>query len=235
MKKFLSALLLVIMIVSAFAALAEPSKVYTTGSVNLRKSASVDSKVLAVLKTGTECTVLDSKTDKRDVKWYNVKANGKTGWVSSVYAAESKDEDTVQGYMKTTAKLNYRKVANGKPILGTIPKGTKVAWFQTKTVNGQKWYLVRYNDKIGWAYGKYLKDVSGKNTPSYIIVGKSGNSYIRDDAKLTGKALDILHKGEQAEYLNESKKDSRGVAWYKVNFEGTTGWVSSTYTEKKAK
>ena len=38
-----------------------------------------------------------------------------------------------------------------------------------------------------------------------------------------------MHTGETAKYLGETKKDERGVAWYKVSFNGKTGWVSSKY------
>ena len=43
----------------------------------------------------------------------------------------------------------------------------------------------------------------------------------------TGK---VLHRGESATYLGSTSVDSRGVAWYKVRFDGREGWVSSRYT-----
>ena len=38
-----------------------------------------------------------------------------------------------------------------------------------------------------------------------------------------------MKKGQTASYLGSTKKDARGVAWYKVSFNGRTGWVSSRY------
>ena len=42
-----------------------------------------------------------------------------------------------------------------------------------------------------------------------------------------------MDKGKVAVYLGETHKDKRGVAWYKIRFEGIEGWVSSMYTVLK--
>ena len=42
-----------------------------------------------------------------------------------------------------------------------------------------------------------------------------------------------MPKGATAKYMNESKKDDRGVTWYRINYNGTTGWVSSKYAAIK--
>ena len=40
-----------------------------------------------------------------------------------------------------------------------------------------------------------------------------------------------LTKGQQLSYLGETSTDSRGVVWYKVNYKGSTAWVSSVYSK----
>ena len=52
---------------------------------------------------------------------------------------------------------------------------------------------------------------------------------VRKGAGLEYGKTTVMAKNDTARYLGETKKDSRGVAWYKVNFCGRTGWVSSKY------
>ena len=42
--------------------------------------------------------------------------------------------------------------------------------------------------------------------------------------------VDGLFQGDTATYLGDSSVDSRGVAWYRISWEGGSGWVSSRYT-----
>lgn len=62
------------------------------------------------------------------------------------------------------------------------------------------------------------------------VYASDGDSYIRSQPSLSGKQLATLHDGASAEYLGRSSVDGRGVAWYRVSYNGTTGWVSSRYT-----
>ena len=61
----------------------------------------------------------------------------------------------------------------------------------------------------------------------------TGDANIRTGAGLDYKSVGVMPKGASAAYLNESKKDDRGVAWYRINYNGTTGWVSSKYAVLK--
>lgn len=66
-------------------------KIKATGNVNIRDGASLSSKVLGTLHKGnTLPTTGKTKTDSRGVKFYEVKYNGKTAYVSSGYAEEVK-------------------------------------------------------------------------------------------------------------------------------------------------
>ena len=52
----------------------------TASSLNMRKSASTDAKVVAVLKEGAKVTIKDTSGS-----WYKVTASGKTGYVYKKY------------------------------------------------------------------------------------------------------------------------------------------------------
>ena len=44
-------------------------------------------------------------------------------------------------------------------------------------------------------------------------------------------ALDTVRSGAYGTCLGLAAKDSRGVVWYKVKYNGITGWVSSRYSK----
>ena len=41
----------------------------------------------------------------------------------------------------------------------------------------------------------------------------------------------IISRGGTATYLDDYSVDERGVTWYKISYNGGTGWVSSRYCE----
>ena len=138
-----------------------------------------------------------------------------------------------EGYVKTSGKVNVRTGAGlDYDSLGTVPKDSQLTFLDRTATDsrGVVWYNVRYNSyTTGWVSSKYasLHDYTLK------VTAVSGQTYIRDAANLDGKALDVLHKGESGTYLDQSSVDERGVAWYRISFEGIKGWVSSRYTTLK--
>ena len=42
----------------------------------------------------------------------------------------------------------------------------------------------------------------------------------------------MLHRDEEAKYLKATATDERGAVWYKIDWRGRAGWVSSRYTAK---
>lgn len=81
MKKWKAAVVLVLLLclIPCCAALAKTGKV-TASSLNIRKSADSDSKVVGTLKEGASVTIKESTGS-----WYKITANGKTGYVYKKY------------------------------------------------------------------------------------------------------------------------------------------------------
>ena len=75
-----------------------------------------------------------------------------------------------------------------------------------------------------------LAGVTG-GSHSYIE-GDDGKSHVRTGPGLEYKSIGILHRGEEAKYLNKTSTDDRGVVWYKIEWNGRSAWVSSMYTVK---
>jgi len=62
------------------------------------------------------------------------------------------------------------------------------------------------------------------------VVGKTGNSYLRDGPTLRDEKIGSLRKGSSLPFLGETSVDERGVVWYMVEYKGNPAWVSSRYT-----
>ena len=60
-------------------------------------------------------------------------------------------------------------------------------------------------------------------------VKMTGTAYLRSGPGLDYSIKTSIPKGKSVSYQNSTKKDDRGVAWYKVTYNGKTGWVSSKY------
>ena len=74
-----------------------------------------------------------------------------------------------------------------------------------------------------------MEEVTGGKTK---IGAVTGNTNVRTGPGLNYRIIGVLHKGDETKYLGKSSTDERGVAWYKVDWNGRTGWVSSRYTRK---
>ena len=137
-------------------------------------------------------------------------------------------------YYYTTANLNMRKGAGTEYTrVATLSKGTKVEKLDSrKASTGVTWYKVKAGSKTGWVCASYLKS-SGGGSASGTITMKSGKSYIRTGPGLDYRVLSTIPKGASAKYYDTAYDDrSPAVLWYKIKYDGHTGWVSSKYTKR---
>ena len=228
----LVALLMLAMVFSQ-AAMAAGSYVKTAGNVNVRSGAGTSYRVLGTAAKNSELTYLDeAKTDASGVVWYRVRLNASTvGWVCSKYCALYTCDTTVevtggQVHLRRTPSLNGTKLA-------TMKKGDTLTYLnETSTDNrGVTWYYVSTNGMTGWISSKYTKLSDGSSTESKVAEITGDQVYLRASASLNGHVIATLYKGATPTYLNESKKDGRGVTWYYVNANGNKGWVSAKYAK----
>ncbi len=211
------------------AAEAPDNRLTTTGSVYLRSGAGTSNAAVGAVPEGTEVTYDESVTDDSGLTWYHVEYDGKQGWISGNFV--SNGEETPVKYVHTTGNVYLRSGAGRDyESLGGITANTNLIWTETaQDERGVAWYHVTYKGTRGWVSSAYAKE--GKaHVP---VVTATGITNIRKDPSLEGELLGNMDKGKVAAYLGETKKDKRGVAWYKIKFEGITGWVSSMYTELK--
>lgn len=235
MKSFkrISALLIILTIVmSMFTVSASASShAYTAGKCHLRKGPGLEYSSICTLAEGTRFTKIKSSYDDRHVRWWKVEVGNRTGWISTLYITSHEGGSATMGSTKLTGSEHIRySPSKNATSLGTISSGTKVSYYDTaKDSRGVTWYLVNYKGTVGWISSKNTGGGSSKGT---TIKAVGGQTKVRKGPGLDYKTIGIMYEGESYKYADSTKYDDRGVAWYKIKFDGTTGWVSSRYTKK---
>ena len=140
------------------------------------------------------------------------------------------------GKIKTTGDVNVRKGAGlDYSSVKTVKAGKVLNFDKTKKdARGVIWYHVNG----GWVSSKFTAQLEGsvsKDTKAQKTTGKTvkatGDLYLRKGPGLGYAETVVMKTGKTAGYLGQSKKDNRGVTWYKVSFNGRTGWVSSRFSK----
>ena len=124
-------------------------------SLNVRKSPNNTSKVVAILKKGAKVTIIEEKTDNRNIVWGKVK--GKNGWINTDFLKTSKSAS--YKVKVTLSKANVREFPSlGAKVNTTLSKNTVVKITATqKDSRGITW--VKLANGKGWISFKYAKKV----------------------------------------------------------------------------
>ena len=197
----------------------------TTANLNLRVEASTSSKIITTIPKGKTIEIVE----KLNSGWYKVNYNGKTGYVSSSYVSINGSTENKPSIVTekgvTTANLNLRvEASTSSKIITTIPKGKTIEIVE-KLNSG--WYKVNYNGKTGYVSSSYVSiNGSTENKPS-IVTEKgvtTANLNLRVEASTSSKIITTIPKGQTIEIVEKLNS-----GWYKVNYNGKTGYVSSSY------
>ena len=148
MKKWKAALILVILLcLFPILALAKTGKV-TASSLNMRKSADSDSKVVGVLLEGDKVTIKDSTGS-----WYKVSSCGKTGNVYKKYIKVGGSSDSSSSSKDSGNKKNSSKKSSSSD--GTCAPGDSGS--AVKKVQKRLKALGYYSGSIDGDYGNGTK------------------------------------------------------------------------------
>lgn len=78
-----------------------------------------------------------------------------------------------------------------------------------------------------------LEQVSGgASSNKNQFVKATGNVYVRKGPGKNYKDIGTLSTGTVVSYLGDTQWDDRDIAWYKINYNGNVGWVSSKYAKR---
>lgn len=168
-------------------------------------------------------------------------SNGLYTTANSKYVAYKGLSNTVQalpstGSVKTTANLNMRKgPGTGYKSLRTIPKGATIR--EISTSNG--WTKLEYKGLTGYASSKYLSGLGTlttptpapvptpiPETPSLDSTGTAtvlGNLNMRSGPDASHSRVLVLPAKAAVKVLGVEK------GWYKLEYNGKTGWASGKY------
>jgi len=233
----------------------QTGKIANAAEVNIRKSDSVYSDKLTALKEGTKVTVLEMNADRTwaKIKWTNP-SNGYTqGWVYMHYVhldsapdgstggSASLGEVKYTGVVTSNINLNVRKKADiYSTKVDSLPTGTKINVYETKTKNNMKW------GKIGEDRWVCLAYVSLTEVPSGSGSGASTTTTIQ--GTVTAATLDVLKnynnnaqkvgslkKGDVVTILekNTETTDTGSRIWGRINKDGLEGWINLAYVDVK--
>lgn len=185
-------------------------------------------------------------------KWYYLKHGTDKGYASSDYITLDSTNRRLKSSSSSTKKSsNYSDYVSMTPrdavanrnvslrfFAGTnykwkklINKGDSVVIYGYRTVDGKKWYYLKYGSEKGYAYGDYFN------------VGKIHTTPYKRITIRYAKATDTVNirKGPSTAYskVGSISKGRSGVAygyrihgrskWYYVQHQGTRGYVSAQY------
>lgn len=228
--------------------------VYADGDAYIRDYPAVYGHILAKLPEGARAEYLGQRcTDDLNVDWYYVSYGSATGWVSSKSTSlgfggfDTGDHGDDPGFnpygdgwgdfgeiyaVGGDSYLRKRPGDSGAQIT-LFPEGATASYLgrSSEDERGLTWYQVSYRSKTGWVSAKFAAFPGPSDRYSKYVVASSGATYIRSSASTDARELGGLPKGATANYLGETRLDMNGREWYKLRYQGITGWVSARYTE----
>lgn len=138
---------------------------------------------------------------------------------------------------KVTASLLYVRsgAGTGYSKLGSMSKGKIFTVTGTaKDSSGVTWYKLNFNSRNGYVSSKYVDIINStvNNTAGVkgTVTTKKDPLIVRSGPAKSYSSLGTMAKGKVFD-ITGSTKDSSGRIWYRLNFNGKTGYVSSEYVK----
>lgn len=222
----------------------------TASSLYVRSGAGTNYSKLGYMKKGKTFTITGTAKDKSGTTWYKLKYNSKNGYVSSKYVNIKQASVTSVSDTKgtVTTKKDPLIVRSGPGSsyskIGSLAKGKTFSITGKSTdKSGVVWYRLTYNGKTGYVSSVYVKTTSSGTSSSGssssvttitntkgTVNTKSDPLTVRSGAGTKYSKLGSLAKGKTFD-INGQTKDSSGTVWYRLVYNGKTGYVSSQYVK----
>lgn len=224
----------------------------TTSSVNLRSTASWSGNIIQVIKPGE--TV---HTEGTSGEFSKVLYNGKVGYIPTAYIKSStstNNTNTNTGSSNTsrvdievinrTGKvvnlatgdtLNVRSgTSSSTSLLGKLSAGSTVTITGKDKITG--WYRINYNGQVGYVSSYYIElqpetikvDIETMNRTGKVVKLTTGDTLsVRSGTNSNTTLLGKLSAGSTVTITGKDKI----TGWYRINYNGQVGYVSSYYIE----
>ena len=126
----------------------------------------------------------------------------------------------------TASSLNFRSgPSTSHSIIGSLQKGQQVEYIS----ESGSWAKVKYNGVTGYVHGDYLT----KSTSTGISTSQGTTQYVNSTSGLNVRsgAGTTYSKLGKLEYKEKVTVLSTSNGWAKINYNGQTGYVSSSYLQ----
>ena len=126
----------------------------------------------------------------------------------------------------TASSLNFRSgPSTSHSIIGSLQKGQQVEYIS----ESGSWAKVKYNGVTGYVHGDYLT----KSTSTGISTSQGTTQYVNSTSGLNVRsgAGTTYSKIGTLEYKEKVTVLSTSNGWAKINYNGQTGYVSSSYLQ----
>ncbi|MCA4157915.1 SH3 domain-containing protein [Priestia megaterium] len=197
----------------------------TASKLNVRSGAGTNYGIIGSVVKDQMLSVVS-----KSGSWYKINYNGRTGYVSSDYVqASGKTTPPAESttYTVTASTLNVRSGAGTSyASIGSVTKGQKLSVVS----KSGSWYKINYNGRTGYVSSDYVQ-ASGTTTPpaestTYTVTASTLN--VRSGAGTSYASIGSVTKGQKLSVVSKSG------SWYKINYNGRTGYVSSDYVQASA-
>lgn len=208
----------------------------TGNGVRVRSGAGTSYSVLGSVNSGATLSVTGVNGS-----WYQVSYNGSTGYISGAYLSLSYNGGSSGSggsggsgsSVSGTGTINgtYVRMRSGPStsysILGTYNTGTVM----TVTGSSGDWYKVSYNGAEGYVYKTYLTLGGDSGASSGFSVTAMADTaatvvspvHMRSGPGTSYTSQRVLETGTSVTITGVSGK------WYRVSYNGSTGYVFSSY------
>ncbi len=128
--------------------------------------------------------------------------------------------------LKATGNVNLRASASTSgDVLHVVPNGSKVIVQSAQPSNG--FYKVKHNGTIGWSYGQYYEPTGGSSgsVANGATMTATADVNLREGPGTGYDVLLVVPMGDSVNVADPSPQNG----FYKVTYQGTTGWSSGKY------
>ncbi len=206
-----------------------------TGGLCMNEHPEPNDGVITVLRHGTVVPYYKVSSNG----WYYVSYNGKMGWIGgSPYSKVVNNQpqqsipQNTQGNNTPETKQSTGTLTINSPIglwmnkgpntssagITVIPYNTQLNYVAEQ--NG--WYEVNYNGQTGWVDGEYV-NIDNSNQQSQgittdVIVNSPVGLWMNNGPSASSSQIVIIPYGTELVATSEQN------GWYKVSYNGQTGW-----------
>ena len=231
-----------------------------SGSLNVRKSPSTSSSVIATLKKGTTVTVIETdiaSSNSSSTKWYKIEYGKITGYVSASYI----DIAELQGHTTASSLKVRSKASTSSSVVTYLSKGTEVTItgkIYTSDINYPIWLKIEAGKFTGYVSSLYVdidsevsepepdpepspepapdpspeKPELDSNIQTYIAYTTASALNVRTEPSTSSSKVEGLRRYTLVRVLETVNTSSTtNPVWYKIQHNKNMGYVSAKYIE----